>query len=209
MDKSFLQQNGLLMFRIILCSISWASVLIMLVPSLIALEFVLFSFYTVQTNLMVVIWISLALLYTQRAEKPFILGSIVRGGITVYISITFLIFVTLLQPFYFPTDPISITVNILAHYLVPILFILDWVITETNNTYENVYALYWLTYPIIYLVYSLIQGLITDFYPYYFIDLSMIGPFVFLFGALLALVFYAVGRLYIFLNRILHSRMNK
>ncbi|TFF97729.1 MAG: hypothetical protein EU541_07825 [Promethearchaeota archaeon] len=198
--NGFLQKYGLLIFRIILCGLSWTAILIMLLPSILSLQFILFCFYTVQTNLMVLIWITLAIIYTRKDEKPFILGPVVRGGITVYITITFLVFVTLLQPFYFPTDPVGITVNILAHYVVPIFFIIDWIITERKKRYEKKYALYWLSYPLFYLGYSLIQGLITGFYPYYFIDLNAIGPFVILFSMLLALLFYIIGRLYIFLN---------
>jgi hypothetical protein len=181
----------------------------MLIPSILSLQFVILCFYTVQTNLMVLLWSTVALFFTNTEEKPLFMRPLVRGGITVYITITFLVFITLLQPFYIPTEPLPIFTNILAHYIVPILFIIDWMLTETKNEYETRYAFYWLSYPLVYLAYSLIQGLITDFYPYYFIDLSIFGPLVFLFAAVLALIFYSVGRLYIYINKKVYRKRSK
>lgn len=201
-----IQDYGLLLFRLILCTFSWISILLMLIPSILRFQFIILSFYTVQTNLMVLLWSTIAVFFTNKKKNPLILGPIVRGGITVYITITFLIFVILLQPFYIPIEPLPIFTNILAHYIVPILFIIDWIFTETKNKYEKRYAFYWLSYPFFYLAYSLIQGLITGFYPYYFIDLSIVGPLVFLFAAVLGVLFYSVGRLYIYMNKKIYPK---
>lgn len=181
----------------------------MLIPSILTLQFIILSFYTVQTNLMVLLWSTIALFFTNKKEEPLFMGPLVRGGITVYITITFLVFVTLLQPFYLPSEPLPIFTNILAHYIVPILFIGDWMFTETKKEYETRYAVYWLSYPLFYLGYSLIQGLITGFYPYYFIDLSIFGPLVILSAAVLSLLFYFVGRLYIYINKKIYRKRSK
>ncbi len=203
-----LNEKSLFIFRVVLCILSWTSILLMVIPSIISFNFYIFCYYTFQTNLWVLLWITIAVIYSKREKKPFILSSVVRGAITVYITITFLVFVTLLQLFYFPTDPLWVTSNILAHYVVPIMFVFDWWMTEREVKYESKYALYWLSYPLIYLAYSLVQGLLTGFYPYYFIDLGVLGPFIAISATTLALLFYLMGRLYIFLNGKLYKKQN-
>lgn len=216
-NKEFLQKHGALIFRIIACVICWISILITLISSVITAVnvgnldniFRSLSYYTMQTNYMVLIWITVALIYTKKEEKPVFLSGIVRGAITLYISITFLVFAVALQAFYHPTDPLEISMNILLHYLIPILFIIDWVITAGEESYKKVYALYWLIYPLIYLVYSLIRGLIINWYPYFFIDLNRFGALIILFIAILTLLFYSLGRVYIFGNQKLYDKKKK
>ena len=216
-NKEFLQKHGILIFRIVTCVICWITIILTLVSNIITAVnagnldniFRSFSYYTMQTNYMVLIWITVALIYTKKEEKPVFLRGIVRGAITLYISITFVVFAILLQPFYRPTDPFAAVMNILVHYLIPILFIVDWMLTAGDELYEKSYALYWLIYPLFYLVYSLIRGLIINWYPYPFIDLNRFGALIFLFSAILALVFYSLGRAYIFGNQKLYDKKNK
>lgn len=209
LNKELLNEKNILMFRIITCIICWIAILFMIIPSIsnailsANMEGIgfMFSTYTFQSNLWVVSWITIALLYTKKEEKPFILGPIVRGAVTLYITVTLIIFAVLLQIFYFPTDPREIIINILAHYLVPILFIIDWYLTQQDEHYEKKYALYWLIYPFCYLGYSVIVELTTGVNIYYFISIGRYGPLMIVFVVLLTVFFYGLGRLFIFVNQ--------
>ena len=160
----------------------------------------MFSTYTFQTNLWVVSWITIAVLYSKKEEKPFILGPIVHGAVVLYITITLVLFALLLQMFYFPTDPMAILVNILAHYLVPILFIIDWILNQKDEKYEKKHALYWLIYPYLYLAYSAILELTINTNIYYFISLRL-GVFLIVIVAVLTVAFYGFARLMIHINQ--------
>ena len=209
LNKELLNEKNILTFRIITCVICWISILIMIIPSIsnailsANLERIAFMFstYTFQSNLWVVSWLTIALLYTKKEEKPFILGPIVRGAVTLYITVTLIIFAVLLQMFYSPTEPMEIIVNILAHYLVPILFIIDWALTQKEEEYEKKYALYWLIYPFSYLGYSVIVELTTGVNIYYFISINRYGLLMIVFVILLTVFFYGLARLLIHVNQ--------
>lgn len=209
LNKELLNEKNILILRIITCVICWINILIMIIPSVsnailsASLEGMgfMFSTYTFQSNLWVVLWLTIALVYAKKEEKPFILGPMVRGAVTLYITVTLIIFALLLQIFYFPTEPLAIITNVLAHYLVPILFLIDWYFTKGKEHYERKYALYWLIYPFIYLGYSVILELTTGVNIYYFISINQFGALMIVFVVLLTLFFYGLGRLLIFVNQ--------
>lgn len=132
------------------------------------------SFYTIQSNILVLAWVAIAIPLMWKKENKFF-HSILHGGVNVYITITLVIFAILLSPLYKPTDPLEITNNILFHYLIPSLFIFDWFVTNFDRKYDWKYAIYWLIYPICYLVYTLIRGNDTGTYPYPFLNLNVLG----------------------------------
>jgi len=208
-NKDLLNEKNIMAFRIITCITCWISILFMIIPSISTailtanLEGVgfMFSTYTFQTNLWVVSWITIAVLYSKKEKKPFILGPIVHGAVVLYITITLVLFALLLQMFYLPTDPLDITVNILAHYLVPILFIFDWVLTQEDDSYEKKYALYWLTYPYLYLAYSIILELTMGVNIYYFISIGRFGVLLIVIVAVLTICFFGFARLMIHVNQ--------
>ena len=222
--NEFIEKNGVLIYRIILCVLCWVgTIIISIIPSiLISIEaadfsslFNSLSYYTFQSNFLVLLWVTAAVIYDiiprKREEKPFFLKSIVRGAITVYITFTFIVFAILLQPFATPTtDLLSNIRNILLHYLIPIMFIIDWIITEQEEKYEWKWEIYWLVYPLCYLLYTLIRGAIINWYPYYFFDVNRIGlPMVMVYSAALSGFFMFLIAVFIFSNRKLNARKNK
>ena len=207
--KELLNEKNILRFRVITCIICWITILIMAIPSisnailsanLEGMAF-MFSAFTFQTNLWAVSWITIALLYTKKEKKPFILKPIVHGAVTLYITGMFILFAVLLQLFYLPTDPMDIFVNILAHYLAPLFFIGDWVLTQKDEVYEKKHVLYWFIYPYLYLLYSVIVELITGQYIYYFISLTVLGPLLIVAVVVINLFFYLVARLLLHVNQ--------
>ena len=165
-----------------------------------------FSYFTTQTNLMIDIWLTIAIIYANRENKPKILGSIPRGAITLYITVTFLIFALILSDGSLPQG-LALYTNTVSHYILPIAFIFDWVITETENKYEWLYDVYWIAYPILYLIYSLVRGAITNFYPYFFLDLNVLSVIDLVVSAMgLTILFLLLGAIYICVNRTLNKR---
>ena len=98
------KNHNILIFRIVVCCTGWLSILIAM---LLDIESVLngsdaiilfsntFSYYTVQSNILVTIWLTLAIAYHNRDEKPSYLSSPIQGALTLYITVTFLVFAIL------------------------------------------------------------------------------------------------------------------
>jgi hypothetical protein len=160
-----------------------------------------FIAFTMQTNLIVTLWFTFAIFWY---NKPELLGKFLRpikGAFTLYITITFLFFAILLSPFYHPTGWAAFS-NLVLHYITPIAFILDWILTETKLRYKWNYILYWMIYPLCYLVFVFIYGTFTGNYVYYFLDINALGiSGYFIFISILIAVGLALGCLYIAINR--------
>ncbi len=185
--------------RIVILGFSWSSFIITLI---LGGNFgFIFSTYTYQSNLMVLIWLTIAVIFQERNSDHWFFSETVRGAITLYITVTFIIFAILLAPLYHPTG-IAAYQNIVLHYLIPLAFILDWVLTESRREYNWAYIIYWLAYPLCYLVFSIIREAITHESIYYFLSVSEYGVPIFIaicFG--LAGFFLGLGALYVFISK--------
>ncbi|XEO78697.1 hypothetical protein WKT22_03736 [Candidatus Lokiarchaeum ossiferum] len=191
-------KKSLWILRIIFCLMGW---IILIYDIATSKSLFLFLFYTIQSNFLVAVWLLLAILWDRKPEKYQKLTGLVRGGITLYITVTFLIFAILLAPLMPPDYAFDIT-NILFHYLIPVYFIVDWFLTERDTRYKWNYLPKWLIYPISYLILTLIYGLFTGFYPYFFIDPSSLGVGPYILSILGMTAFYLIlGSIFIGINR--------
>jgi hypothetical protein len=161
-----------------------------------------FRAFTIQTNFMVVIWYTLAILWYNKPESLGRITGLLKGAFTVYISITFIFFAILLAPFYHPTGWAAFS-NIVFHYIAPIAFIVDWILTENKSRYKWKYLLYWTCiYPVCYLVFVFIHGALTGSYIYYFFDINALGIFgVTIFTSIIMITGLGLGCVYIAINR--------
>ena len=204
LENEFLQKNGILIYKIILCVLSWITIGYLVIPSLFSATPLVnlgwtVSTYTFQSNFLVFLWITCEVIYIKKEEKPKFLSSIVHGAITLYITVTLVIFALILQPLAGIEGMFEIG-NMLYHYIIPILVIIEWVLTHKDEEYEKKMALYWLIYPFIYLGYAMIVELVTGQYIYFFISITEYGALVILFVALLTLFFYGLARLLFYVH---------
>jgi len=97
---------------------------------------------------------------------------------------------------------LQLVVDELLHLIIPILFFLYWLIFVPKDSLEWKYAFNWMLYPSIYGTFALLRGNASGFYPYPFIDMSVLGlnktlinvaGFVFIF-LLAGLLFIAIGK---------------
>lgn len=164
------------------------------------------SYYTIQTNLLVVTWLAIAILYWRRESEHPILRPKIKGAFTLYISATFIIYAILLAGLWEP-EGADLYLSIISHYITPIAFMIDWLLFEKRGTYQWKYALQWLVYPFGYLGYSLVYGGITGRYQYPFLNLPVLGwGGLTIRVALLVVFFVALGCMYIAINKTLGRR---
>jgi hypothetical protein len=127
-----------------------------------------FSYFTIQSNIIVAMVFAVAAgIQLRRQEEPRWLDR-VRGAATVYISITGVVYALLLSNIDVNT-PLP-WANVVLHYVVPIVTVVDWLLDLPERTIPLRSALIWLAYPLAYLIYSLIRGPIVDWYPYPFLN---------------------------------------
>ena len=164
------------------------------------------SYYTIQTNMLVVIWLTFAIIYWKRKSEHPILRPKVKGAFTLYISTTFIIYAVLLAGLWEP-EGADLYLSIISHYITPIAFMIDWLLFENRQTYQWKYALQWLVYPLSYLAYSLIYGRMTGRYLYPFLNVAVLGWGGLAIRVAILLVFFiALGCIYIAINKTLGRR---
>lgn len=188
--------------------LSWSAIILTLIPNLDNLGFFL-STYTIQSNLLVLIWLTIAIFLQEKYKTCWFFSGVIRGAITLYITVTFIIFALLLAPLYHPTGMDAYT-NLSLHYIIPIAFLVDWVLTEMYHGYQWKYTLLWLSYPIFYLILTLILGSITGYYIYPFLDLNAMGTEFFVIVCIILTAFFILlGSLLVFVNKTIIKRMNR
>ncbi len=140
-----------------------------------------FSFFTILTNILVAL--AASFLFIKRGSNDFFLRSTNLTAITVYISIVGLIYNIILRQLWQPQGAQRF-VDELLHLIIPILFIIYWFlfINKKELQWKNLWG--WLLYPLAYIIYTLVRGAFSGFYPYPFVDVSKHGYQVVLINSL-------------------------
>lgn len=128
-----------------------------------------FSYFTNQSNLFAGIMLLVGAYALWKGSKSATIG-LFRGAATLYMIITGVVFAVLLSD----GDPNELTAvpidNLILHYIMPVVLLLDWIIDQPKRKIAYRLALLWLAYPITYAVCSLIRGSNSGFYPYPFLN---------------------------------------
>jgi len=152
-----------------------------------------FSYFTILSNTLVavyftVMWLKKPSLLLLRLQKPGILTAV-----TLYISIVGLVYQLVLRSIWSPTGMQKL-VDELLHSVMPLFVIVFWYLYENHKTTSWKSFPKWLIFPSLYLVYILIRGHFSNYYPYPFMDVTQLGfNKVLLNSGILVLVFLAVA----------------
>lgn len=165
-----------------------------------------FSFFTIQSNLIGAVVLLFAAVML---PKPTVTWDLIRGGATIYLALTGVIFNTLLVEI---TEQLQTTipwVNQVLHTVMPIVMIVDFLLIPLAHRITWRQSLQWTIYPSLYLVYSLVRGRIVDWYPYPFLDPRTDGgyPRVLAFSVIVLVGFIACCWLLTWLNGWRRSRL--
>jgi len=150
------------------------------------------SYFTILTNLLVALYFTLE---TFRATTPRPPGQHpgTLTAITVYITVVGLGYQLLLRHVWDPTG-LQLVVDELLHSVIPLLMIAYWYLYEHKQGIRYAQVVKWLVYPLLYLVYILLRGWASGFYPYPFVDVSSLGlARVLIHAALFALAFVVLS----------------
>ena len=132
------------------------------------------GYFTIDTNIIV------ALCFTAIAKRKdslagnFFSKPTTITAITVYISIVGIVYNVVLRSTWNPQGLQKI-VDELLHSVIPVLFIFYWLIFVPIENLKWKNAILWLIYPVLYMIYALILGAVTKWYPYPFVDVNELG----------------------------------
>jgi len=133
-----------------------------------------FSYFTIQTNILVAVCFTTLLLKPQSKWGRFFSRQQTLSAITVYIVIVGLIYNTILR-FLWEPEGLQKIVDELLHSVIPLLVLFYWFVFTAKDRLQWKNVLPWLIYPFAYIVYVLIRGSISGFYPYPFINTQRLG----------------------------------
>ena len=159
------------------------------------------SYLTIWTNILVAFsFFSIAFLKHSKV-KLFFEKANVQYAILAYILYVGIAFHILLSKIFHPTGA-NYYLNIILHYIIPSLYFIYWILFIENGEQDYKYSLYWLIYPMVYMLYFLGRGALTHLYPYPFADVNTLGyAIVFRNLFLLLLACYLLGLLLIFFDK--------
>ena len=160
-----------------------------------------FSYFTIQSNLLVAICASSFFLNPGSTLYRFFTKINTIAAITVYITIVGVVYNTILRFIWEPTGSQKV-VDELLHLIIPILFILFWLFFVPNKRMEWKSIVPWMIYPVVYLIYVLIRGALSGFYPYPFLEVPKIGYSKTLINCFfIALLFFLFSLVFVWLAR--------
>lgn len=133
-----------------------------------------FSFFTILTNTLVAIFFTLTLFNRKKGVLSILNKPGTLTAVTVYITIVGLVYQIVLRPIWEPTG-LQMVVDELLHSIIPILVIVFWYWYEDHSLVKYAQIPQWLIYPFLYLIYILIRGSFSEFYPYPFVDVRNLG----------------------------------
>jgi hypothetical protein len=160
------------------------------------------SYFTVVSNLLVVLGVTIPLLWPKRRAGRFFSKPQTVTGLLVYLAIVGFVYHVAVARLWNPQGMQKI-VDVIQHDIVPILFLLYWIFTPKGQlSWKVIFS--WLLLPAVYLIFILVRGAITNVYPYPFVDVSQLGIRQVLINAgLLTLGFVVFGMAAVALDRLL------
>ncbi|MFW9856660.1 MAG: Pr6Pr family membrane protein [Candidatus Thorarchaeota archaeon] len=114
--------------------------------------------WSYQSNLLVLIWLALAIYYNTNENKKDILFGPLKGAITSYITVTIVFWHFVISPTAAPAEGIVILANLMIHYFLPIAFIVDFLLFDVPS-YEWKSIPSWFIFPLVWTGFVMLTGL--------------------------------------------------
>ncbi len=163
----------------------------------------LFSFFTVQSNVLVIIasW-SLAV----RPDRDGPLWRVLRLDAVVCIAVTGLVYVVVLRPIVHNEGWAVVTDNGF-HVVVPLAAVLGWLLFGPRPRIDGRTIVWSVVFPLAWLGYTLLRGAVVHEYPYPFVDVDELGYARVLVNSLgVTVLFLVLAALALLLDRRLPAR---
>jgi hypothetical protein len=162
-----------------------------------------FSYFTIQTSLLAIVVLSVAGWYAWTGRTETRLINIVRLSTVTFTIVVTLVYNLLLRGlpdavedggYVWPVLP-----NEILHVWAAVFMLIDWILSSRRINLR-IRTIFWvLLFPLTWLVYSIIRGLIVDWWPYWFINpnepAGVTGMLTYIVGIMLFLLTIAIALL--------------
>lgn len=180
----------------------------------------IFSMFTTLSNLLCVIYFILDIIYLIRNYNKKTLVEwfpLLKGITTMAITLTLIVAHFVLK-MSFSFDSFYNISFLGLHYIVPVMTILDWILFDRKGFIKVYSPLVWTIAPAAYMIVAYNSALLGNGigvngdskYPYFFMDVDKLGmPTVVLNTLIIAVIYFAVGYIYYFIDRLMIRRRKK
>ena len=162
-----------------------------------------FSFFTILTNTLVALVLTVPLVAPRSRPGRWLSSPGPRSATATHVAVVGLVYSLALRQLWDPQGA-QLVADRLLHYVVPILYLLFWVLLVEKGRlrWQDVPA--WLSYPLAYVVYTVARGAVIDRYPYPFLDVTQLGYLeVFWHIVVLTGGFFGIGLLIVGIDRVM------
>jgi hypothetical protein len=165
-----------------------------------------FSYFTVLINLLAAIAFTSRLQRANSRAYRLFTDPRIDTAIASYITIAGIVYSLLLRSAWEPSG-LQRIVDVALHDVMPVVYIVYWILFVRHGTVRWGEPLRWLIVPLIYVVYTLLRGALTSWYPYDFLDANALGVAAVLRISIgLAVAFWLVGMAFVALDQWLSRR---
>ena len=201
-------------YRIMCALIAWVVLSLRFIDMLIIGEyssiaetlFVYLGYFTVWANVLIALSFTVPLLNPDRKLADFFMRPAVRAALATYILMISVVYHMLIVPYWNPQGFTWLTATGL-NTVMPILYIIDWLFFAEKRPIFYKHLPYWLIFPTVYGVTSIIRGLLTNVYPYPFLNVAELGIGDVLFNMFgLVAVFAVIGPIFIKVAHLISDR---
>jgi hypothetical protein len=131
-----------------------------------------FSFFTIETNLLVAL--GLTIFCARPQSEQFLTGPSVRSALVVYIIIVGVVYAVLLRNLWHPQG-VRLLADMVLHDAIPFLYPFYWLAFLPKGSLRWSDPVWWLVFPVLYFLYSMLRGAAFGIYLYPFFDVAQLG----------------------------------
>ena len=168
-------------YRVLFAVVGWATLIAQYAlllqagtRSMLGTTVVFFSYFTILTNVIAALALTAPAIAPNSRLGRWTTTEGLRAAVAMYIAVVGVIYHTLLDASWNPQG-LLFYVNQLLHTVMPIAFVLDWLLFVPKGRLRWIDPVKWLAYPLLYGVWTVIHGQLIGWYPYWFIDIGQLG----------------------------------
>lgn len=159
------------------------------------------SYFTIISNTSIALAMTVAGFTPKSTAGRFVSRPSVLSALALYVIIVALVYNAHLRNTWAVSGMLSIT-DYFIHVFIPLAYVVYWFMYTPKKALRWKNVILWLVLPLLFLVYSLIRGAITGWYPYPFANVTHLGyRQVLINSAAVTLGFALIGLLLVFINR--------
>ncbi|MER3317935.1 MAG: Pr6Pr family membrane protein [Allomuricauda sp.] len=160
------------------------------------------SYFTILTNSLVALFFTTRVFGTDHKLLPLFHRNATPMALTAFIVVVGLVYQFVLRKIWDPTG-LQMVVDELLHTIIPMFMYVYWLMFCSKTVVSWKQLSKWLLYPLGYLVFMMIRGQFSGFYPYPFLNVDELGfgptllnvLFVFLLMLLIMVALFFLGKL--------------